>query len=73
MEGPEEDDEMQWTGMLWGCFNAETGKMRQRIEMPGSGRLKRPRPKLDCSAVEEEKGVCVSDACILRIYMKVGQ
>jgi hypothetical protein len=28
---------------------------QQRIEMPGGGRLKRPRPRLCCSAIEEEE------------------
>jgi hypothetical protein len=31
-----------------------TGEEWQRIQMPGGGRLKRPRLKLDCSAIEED-------------------
>lgn len=45
---------MQWAGMLSGCWNAGTGKGWQRIEIPGGGGLKRPRPKSWCSATEEE-------------------
>ena len=31
------------------------GEVRQRIEVSGGGRLKRPWPKLGCSAIGEEK------------------
>jgi len=33
--------------------NAETGEGRQRIEIPGGGGLKRPKPKVSCSTTDE--------------------
>ena len=56
LEGPEGDGYMQWVGMLREYSNAGTGEGRQRIELPGGGGLKRARPKLGCSGIEEEEG-----------------
>ena len=50
-------------GRRWDAMDRDAKRMlkcrnwrsRQRIEMPGSGRLKRPRPSLGCSTTEEEK------------------
>ena len=41
--------------MLQVCQNARTGEGRHRIEMFGGGGLKRPKPRLGCSAIEEEE------------------
>jgi IS5 family transposase len=54
MKDPKEDREMQWTGMRRGCRNSRIRKGRQRREMFGGGGLKRPRPKVGCSAIEKE-------------------
>jgi hypothetical protein len=39
--------------MLGGCWRARTGGDRQGTEMFEGGGLKRPRPNLGCSAVED--------------------
>lgn len=41
--------------MLRGCLNAGIGEDRQRKEMPVGRGLKMPKPKLGCSAIEEEE------------------
>jgi hypothetical protein len=54
LEGPEEDGYTQLRSKLRVCYNARIGEA-WRTEMHVGGGIKRPRPRLDCSAIGDEE------------------